>query len=222
MVGHRLGLVGAVVRQALLWTACLSGALLSGGAQADKVVEPHFVLTEQHHHVVPHLVNFARQGVLRSHRNAPLTDFKNIDGAVLVHLDSHADGNLPGRTWPRPCGKICRPRGPRHMISFATPASMTFCYSWGTWALWSSHIIFVEPPWSPLMEEVHSITVDISIGVSLEDDEEDPNREDDSLTNEEGYPLMYAIIHSPLLDDPAPRKEALEEACWEIQFHDGH
>lgn len=210
MVGHRLGLVGAVVRQALLWTACLSGALLSGGAQADKVVEPHFVLTEQHHHVVPHLVNFARQGVLRSHRNAPLTDFKNIDGAVLVHLDSHADGNLPAHM-AATMRENLPAEGPETHDLLRHTCVNDFLLLLGYMGI-VEHIIFVEPPWSPLMEEVHSITVDISIGVSLEDDEEDPNREDDSLTNEEGYPLMYASIHSPLLDDPAPRKEALEEA----------
>jgi hypothetical protein len=31
----------------------------------------------------------------RKHGQTPLTAFENLDGAVLVHVDSHADGNLP-------------------------------------------------------------------------------------------------------------------------------
>eukprot|EP00978_Attheya_sp_CCMP212_P013508 scaffold33937_cov66-Attheya_sp.AAC.1 len=208
MVGRRLGSVvpvGAVVSQTLVWTACLFALLSGGAAQAAdkvKVVEPHYVLTEEHHHVVPHLVNFARQGVLRSHRNAPLTAFENLDGAVLVHLDSHADGNLPPHMDAAVRDELPAEGSETHDLLRHTSIN-DFLLLLGYMGI-VEHIIFVEPPWSLLMKNVHFSTAHISIGVSLdtEEEEEEPAQKIPP-TNEEGYPRMFASIRSPLEEEDA-------------------
>lgn len=62
----------------------------------NNISTPRFVLVEEHHHVVSHLVRFAREGFLRSHITRPDQE-RNFNGAILIHIDSHADmGLTPG------------------------------------------------------------------------------------------------------------------------------
>jgi hypothetical protein len=154
----------------------------SGATEEDPDDEisssPRFVLVEEHHHVVSHLVRFAREGFLRSHANTTIntnTTFpggpekeRNPNGAVLIHIDSHADMGLPPGLNHLPAKTLFSnlpPENTEESLELLEHTAINdFLLLLGYMGI-VDHIIFVEPPWSFLINHAHHTTVDISIGV---------------------------------------------------------
>lgn len=133
----------------------------------DKGQSPRFVLVEEHHHVVSHLVQFAREGYLHSHTNQP-RDERNPQGAILIHIDSHADMGLTPGLNKLPAKTIFSNLPPENtdedLQLLKHSLINDFLLLLGYMGI-VDHIIFVEPPWSLLLHYAHYTTVDISIGV---------------------------------------------------------
>lgn len=115
---------------------------LAGVRHAWPRRRPEYILTEEHHHVVAHLVAQERGGRLRS-------------GATLVHFDSHHDMGLPGVL-----GDV---RDGPHDALLEFTAINNFLLALG-YAGTVGAIIFVEPPWSLQCGELHGRTLNLTVG----------------------------------------------------------
>lgn len=150
----------------LLFLVTLSG--LQASESSSPLPSPKYVLVEEHHHVVSHLVEFSRSGVLRSHEDPKaVLGETNPNGALLIHIDSHADMGLTPGLNQLPAPRL-RTRLPSTMSGdFALIEHSVindFLLLLGYMGI-VEHIVFVEPPWSVLLRDAHYTTVDISMGV---------------------------------------------------------
>lgn len=123
------------------------------GDEAPKAALPHYlrweghpeyILAEEHHHIVPHLVRMEAEGRLRS-------------GAILVHFDSHHDMGLPDTfgddVHDGPHDALLRDSAINNFL-------LGLAYK-GT----VEHVLFVEPPWSVQCRGMHGQTALITVGV---------------------------------------------------------
>mmetsp|Transcript_16777 Transcript_16777/g.41925 ORF Transcript_16777/g.41925 Transcript_16777/m.41925 type:complete len:711 (-) Transcript_16777:2614-4746(-) len=148
----------------LVWLFCLTAAAASEGV--DDTV-PKFVLVEDHHHVISPIVKFAREGVLKSH-GIPPEEERSPNGAVVIHIDSHADMGLPPGYNDLPAAKLFSNLPPEFTpeeIELLEHSKINdFLLFLGYMGI-VEHIIFVEPPWALLLRNARFATVDISMGV---------------------------------------------------------
>ena len=173
-------------------------------AAADDAQLPHYVLVEEHHHVVSHLVEFAKKGILRSHANPEtVRDEINSNGAVLIHIDSHGDMGLPPGLNHLPANLLRKdlPSTTEEAHSLIGHSLINdFLLLLGVMGI-VEHIIFIEPPWSFLLKDAHHITVDISIGVVPADH------------NNEGGAIYASIRDS----DRSPQQEVTEKGLLQLE-----
>ncbi len=117
--------------------------------------------------MVSHLVRFAREGFLKSHKSLP-SEERSPNGAILIHIDSHADMGLPPGLNHLPAAELFTnlpdEYSPQEMEILEHSEINDFLPFLGHMGI-VEHIIFIEPPWAILLEHAHYTTVDISMGV---------------------------------------------------------
>ena len=164
-MSHRIQLFFG--RLFLLWLLVFKTAIIATAQGEEEASIPKFVLVEEHHHVVSHIVRFAREGVLQSHTSLPEEE-RSPDGAILIHIDSHADMGFPPGLNHLPAKKLFS-----NLPSEHTPEDTEllehsvindFLLLLGYMGI-VEHVVFVEPPWSHLLKGAHYTTVDICMGV---------------------------------------------------------
>ena len=127
-------------RQLLGLAAIARGAFWKKPAQ-DAAAAPDYVLTEEHHHVLPHLLALVAEGKVRKR-------------ATLVHLDSHHDAGLPSN-WNH--------EDKEHDTQLAHTHINNFLFALGLLGA-VEHVIFVEPPWSRQCVSLHNRTKALRLG----------------------------------------------------------
>mmetsp|Transcript_2946 Transcript_2946/g.7106 ORF Transcript_2946/g.7106 Transcript_2946/m.7106 type:complete len:590 (+) Transcript_2946:155-1924(+) len=110
-------------------------------AQDAAAAAPAYVLTEEHHHVLPHLLALVAEGKVRKR-------------ATLVHLDSHHDAGLPSN-WNH--------EDKEHDTQLAHTHINNFLFALGLLEA-VEHVIFVEPPWSRQCVSLHNRTKALRLG----------------------------------------------------------
>ncbi len=127
-------------RQLLGLAAIARGAFWKKPAH-DAAAVPDYVLTEEHHHVLPHLLALVAEGKVRKR-------------ATLVHLDSHHDAGLPSN-WNH--------EDKEHDTQLAHTHINNFLFALGLLEA-VEHVIFVEPPWSRQCVSLHNRTKALRLG----------------------------------------------------------
>lgn len=110
-------------------------------AIAVAAAAPDYILTEEHHHVLPHILALVTEGKVRP-------------GATVVHLDSHHDAGLPS-SWDH--------NDTRHDTQLAHTHINNFLFALGLLGA-VEHVIFVEPPWSRQCNTLHNKTTALRLG----------------------------------------------------------
>ena len=165
-----LFLVGLVLVVLLLAAELsTSGATEETQGNETESPSPRYVLVEEHHHIVSHLVQFAREGFLRSHTNLEsVKEERNPNGAILVHIDSHADMGLTPGLNNLPTAKLFSNLPPANTDEdfelLEHSVINDFLLLLGYMGI-VDHIIFVEPPWAPILKAAVDTTVDLSMGI---------------------------------------------------------
>ena len=170
MIYRIRSVLGRLIIAALLLAATVAASSIpeaSSENRSDDGRSPRFVLVEEHHHVISHLVKFAREGYLRSHIDPP-SEERNPNGAIVIHIDSHADMGLTPGLNHLPVASIFDNIPPEHTDEdfdlLEHSAINDFLLLLGYMGI-VGHIIFVEPPWSQLFHHAHYTTADITMGV---------------------------------------------------------
>ena len=101
---------------------------------------PDYVLVEEHHHVVPFLLEAVASGKLAA-------------GATLVHFDSHHDGGLPEKLWTE---------SETHDALLEHVHINNFLLALA-WKGAVEHVVFVEPPWSVQCVKLHNVTICVEL-----------------------------------------------------------
>ena len=135
--------MGLRTRGIALLLAWVAGVVCDGGVSAARTF-PEYVLTEEHHHIVPHLVSLVEEGRLAA-------------GGVLVHFDSHHDGGLPSSLGDDLThdGLLAHTHINNFLLALA-------------WKGVVEHVVFVEPPWSTQCGHLHNVTVVLQIGLAVD------------------------------------------------------
>ena len=128
-------------RQLLGLAAIARGAFWNKKPAQDAAAAPDYVLTEEHHHVLPHLLALVAEGKVRKR-------------ATLVHLDSHHDAGLPSN-WNH--------EDKEHDTQLAHTHINNFLFALGLLEA-VEHVIFVEPPWSRQCVSLHNRTKALRLG----------------------------------------------------------
>ena len=128
-------------RQLLGLAAIARGAFWNKKPAQDAAAAPAYVLTEEHHHVLPHLLALVAEGKVRKR-------------ATLVHLDSHHDAGLPSN-WNH--------EDKEHDTQLAHTHINNFLFALGLLEA-VEHVIFVEPPWSRQCVALHNRTKALRLG----------------------------------------------------------
>lgn len=154
-----------MISRVLLFLVHLSGFFSTA---SESSLSPRYILVEEHHHVVSHLVDFSKNGVLRSYMDPKDVEKEvNPNGALLIHIDSHADMGLTSGLINLPTQNLrtLLPSTKNGNYAFIGNSLINdFLLLLGYMGI-VEHMVFVEPPWSVLLQEAHYTTVDISIGV---------------------------------------------------------
>ena len=103
---------------------------------------PDYVLVEEHHHVVPFVLEAVASGKLAA-------------GATLVHFDSHHDGGLPEKLWTE---------SETHDALLEHVHINNFLLALA-WKGAVEHVVFVEPPWSVQCVKLHNVTMELRVGL---------------------------------------------------------
>jgi len=122
-------------------------------ATAAAAEAPDYVLVEEHHHVLPHILALVAEGKVQK-------------GATLVHLDSHHDMGLPA-SWNHDDSSSrndrTSPSVSHHSVHLEHTHINNFLLALGLLdAL--DHVIFVEMPWSRQCVDLHNRTKSLRLG----------------------------------------------------------
>ena len=239
---------------------------------------PHYVVVEEHHHIIPHIIGFVHEYILSTHGYDPEEDVytnakfdgydindefmdddddddddddsitagtdndfyipipdtnRNGDGAILIHIDSHADmGLTPGLNTlftAHPAqhheneNNVDRENGyPIHhnyqSLMQELPKTKSgihglvrhtrindFLLLLGYMGI-LDHIIFIEPPWSILLREAHDVTTDISMCVVVT-----------NQNNNNNYKLPEAATYATITQSTDSIKPLTDDAFQAIK-----